>query len=347
MFRKLFVIGAVASASAFAPMLGPSERRSLSRGASDMKMQQVSTLESKARRPAEIAVGMPEPSKIEQLVSLKPNLFRQLDTDNSGTVTVDELKRIFREDMSHKWKEGVVDAEKMNAQIDALFTRADLDGNGELDIGEFERAFNMQTNGELAAGNAFAQTAIKLRLLSPNSPIADGEGSTMVGNKGFDPLGFATSNKTLKAYREAEVKHGRLAMLAALGWPISELMQPWLSRAFGAPDLLAISANGLLKAPSVLNGGLDKINPAFFMAIIIFTSTVESMQVTKIRTDDYVPGDLGFDPLKLYVGASADKKRDFELKELNNGRLAMLAIAGYAAQEFVANAPVAGWGVPE
>jgi len=290
---------------------------------------------------------MPEPSMIEQRVSLKPNLYRQLDTDNSGTVTVDELKQIFREDMSHKWKNGIIDAEEIDAQINTLFTRADLDGNGELDIGEFERAFNMQANGSLAGGNEFAQTAIKLRLLSPNSPVADGQGSTMVGNKGLDPLGFATSMKTLKAYREAELKHGRLAMLAALGWPISELLQPWLSKTFGAPDLLAISANGLLKAPSVLNGGLDKINPAFFMAIIIFTAAIESVQVTKIRTDDYVPGDLGFDPLRLYVGASADKKRDLELKELNNGRLAMLAIAGYAAQEFVANAPVAGWGVAE
>ena len=50
-----------------------------------------------------------------------------------------------------------------------------------------------------------------------------------MGNKGFDPLGFATSLTTLKAYREAELKHGRLAMLAALGWPVSELLQPVLA----------------------------------------------------------------------------------------------------------------------
>lgn len=252
-----------------------------------------------------------------------------------------------REDMSHKWKEGKIDAREMDAQINALFTRADLDGNGELDIGEFERVANMQTNGELAAGNVYAQTAIKMRLLDPNSPVADGEGSTMVGNKGFDPLGFATSAKTLRAYREAELKHGRLAMLAALGWPVSELLQPWLSKAFGAPDLLAISASGLLKAPSVLNGGLDRINPAFFLTIILFSAAMESTQVNKIRSDDYKPGDLGFDPLQVYANESADDKRVWELKELNNGRLAMLAVAGYAAQEFVANAPVAGWGMVE
>ena len=58
------------------------------------------------------------------------------------------------------------------------------------------------------------------------------------------------------------------------------------------------------------------------------------MAINKIRGDDYTPGDLGFDPLNISrsVG-SAEKQRELELKELNNGRLAMLAITGYAVQE--------------
>ena len=39
------------------------------------------------------------------------------------------------------------------------------------------------------------------------------------GDVGFDPLGFASSREQLLYYREAEVKHARLAMLAAAGWP--------------------------------------------------------------------------------------------------------------------------------
>ena len=38
------------------------------------------------------------------------------------------------------------------------------------------------------------------------------------GDVGFDPLNLATSREQLTYYREAEVKHGRLAMLAAAGW---------------------------------------------------------------------------------------------------------------------------------
>jgi hypothetical protein len=37
--------------------------------------------------------------------------------------------------------------------------------------------------------------------------------SDLAGNVGFDPLGFATSRDQLWNYREAEVKHARLAML--------------------------------------------------------------------------------------------------------------------------------------
>ena len=196
----------------------------------DFLHEQASTLESKARRPFDIAALQPEPSSVEKMVSLDPVLFRQLDKDNSGGIDVEELKALFNLDMAHKWAkaERYSPAEQKEA-LERLFTRADLNGDGVLDIGEFERIKNMAENGDEAAGNKWAQAAMKLNLLSRNSPLADGEGAVLVGNKGFDPLGFATSLTTLKAYREAELKHGRLAMLAALGWPVSELLQPVLA----------------------------------------------------------------------------------------------------------------------
>ena len=160
-----------------------------------------------------------------------------------------------------------------------------------------------------------------------------------MGNKGFDPLNLATSTAQLKQYREAELKHGRLAMLAAAGWPVSELFQPMLSQMLGAPDLL--TGNGGSQAPSVLNGGLELISPLFFVAIVVFSATVESVALkTRTMGADYTPGDLGFDPLSLYTGKPERTKRELELKELNNGRLAMLAITYYAAAEFLTKAAV-------
>ena len=47
------------------------------------------------------------------------------------------------------------------------------------------------------------------------------------------------SEKELFAIREAEIKHGRIALLAAVGWPISELYHYTLAKSLGMEDLLA------------------------------------------------------------------------------------------------------------
>ena len=48
--------------------------------------------------------------------------------------------------------------------------------------------------------------------------------------------------------------------------------------------------------------------------------------------EGYIPGDLGFDPLGMKPTNSADYL-SMQAKELNNGRLAMIAVAGMVGQE--------------
>ena len=243
-------------------------------------------------------------------------VFNDIDIDKSGSIDITELN-------SYYGKNNYMEV-------------ADMNNDNMIDYPEFERLVNINKFGKENGGNLFVRNAINWGLLDKDSILADGEASILVGNKGFDPLNCATDIGTLKKYREAEIKHGRLAMLASVGWPLSEIYHPYLSKLANKMDLLSL--NG--KAPSVLNGGLDKINPVFFMAIIVFTATVESVSLHKEYTNDTIPGDLGFDPLKLYVDKDPKTKRDLELKELNNGRLAMLAITYYAISEFLNNMPV-------
>merc|ERR1711918_159836 len=49
---------------------------------------------------------------------------------------------------------------------------------------------------------------------------------------------------------------------------------------------------------------------------------------------DYYPGDIGFDPLNLKPQGAAEFA-EMATKELQHGRLAMIAVAGFFAQELI------------
>merc|ERR1712032_661908 len=59
--------------------------------------------------------------------------------------------------------------------------------------------------------------------------------AAFIGNSGFDPLQLATA-ENLVSLRSAELKHGRLAMLAALGWPAQEYFHPFLDTTTFSPS---------------------------------------------------------------------------------------------------------------
>mmetsp|Transcript_4260 Transcript_4260/g.11615 ORF Transcript_4260/g.11615 Transcript_4260/m.11615 type:complete len:231 (+) Transcript_4260:367-1059(+) len=148
---------------------------------------------------------------------------------------------------------------------------------------------------------------------------------------GFDPLGFSDTKAGLFFMREAEIKHCRLAMLAAASWPIAELFDKPLANLLGQPVIVDATDRN----PSLLNGGLEKISPIYWAAILVAAAAVDLTQINMANTDPtYTPGNLGWDPLGLYPKDEAGKK-SMLAKELRNGRLAMIAITAFAAQEYV------------
>merc|ERR1719311_478992 len=172
----------------------------------------------------------------------------------------------------------------------------------------------------------------------------------IAADAGFDPLSMATSKVQLYDYREAEIKHARLAMLAAAGWPLAELWDTGLAKTFGLRPIIEEN-NGL--APSVLNGGMGMISPVYWVAVLALAAGVEAFSEYKksqakaadsnwMHTGSYVPGNLGFDPLGLYTvfGKNESGKMLMETAEIKNGRLAMLAITVYALEEAILKTPV-------
>jgi hypothetical protein len=140
---------------------------------------------------------------------------------------------------------------------------------------------------------------------------------------GFDPVGF--SNYFPMDYlREAELKHCRMAMLAITGFIVVDLgvrVQP-----------LPESWQGLTAAtahdPMVQYGALGNI--ALFVCILEMVSYIGVSQM--LQGSGREPGYFGFDPMGFLKNKSEAEIRTMKMKELSNGRLAMLAFSGAVTQ---------------
>jgi len=169
----------------------------------------------------------------------------------------------------------------------------------------------------------------------PRPKLLDG---SLPGDVGFDPFGFAGEDKaSLIQMREAEIKHGRLAMLAVVGWPLAELWDKKIAAFLGLSDALTSSGS----SPSLLNGGLEKIDVEYWAIVVALAGIfeLESNGAKKDNGDKYVPGDCNFDPLNLFP---EEKSAQFEMqtKEIKHGRIAMMAILGFTVQEALYRTPV-------
>jgi hypothetical protein len=135
-----------------------------------------------------------------------------------------------------------------------------------------------------------------------------------VETKGFwDPAGY-TKKYDFDKLRLAELKHGRAAMLATVGFIVQEYYR-WPNSA------------GLFQAESPLDALSPENAPALgFAQIFVVAGIIE------IRSKAYpgrVIGDIGFDPLGLSKDGIPE---NYQLAEIKNGRLAMIAVAAFVAQ---------------
>lgn len=161
---------------------------------------------------------------------------------------------------------------------------------------------------------------------------------TLPGDRGFDPFNFASTPSDLLWQRKAEIKHARLAMLGVAGWLSAELLHGPIAQAFNLPTMLASSE----RVPSIMNDGLvHAAFPAFWIGTIALAAVIEFGEIAEENnmSSKLDPADMGFDPLGL--GGSTRKEKFFMKEaELFYGRLGMLAITGFAVQEFFLHSAV-------
>eukprot|EP00608_Synchroma_pusillum_P002286 CAMPEP_0198420886 /NCGR_PEP_ID=MMETSP1452-20131203/1239_1 /TAXON_ID=1181717 /ORGANISM="Synchroma pusillum, Strain CCMP3072" /LENGTH=215 /DNA_ID=CAMNT_0044141067 /DNA_START=53 /DNA_END=700 /DNA_ORIENTATION=+ len=150
---------------------------------------------------------------------------------------------------------------------------------------------------------------------------------SLAGDVGFDPLGLSDVSEVgidLYWFREAELKHGRIAMMAFLGAIFTETFGPLP----GMPTA-GCAVDQFWK--------VYEEKPGAIFAMVIAISILEAISgvaITKGRELGVrAPGDYSFNPARLAL--TKETRAELELKEVKNGRLAMWAAAGMLMQESI------------
>lgn len=174
---------------------------------------------------------------------------------------------------------------------------------------------------------------------------------SMLGDYGFDPLGFSTTpvgpwffkNTRIEGqigdltwYREAELIHGRIAHLAALGF-----VAPGLFGTFPGNEWTGLDAYSFTN-PIDAFGNVPKLA---LLQIFLFMTFLEVRRINIIFEEgpNYQAGDLrigqtGYNPFGLnYTPEEYEEKR---LQELKHCRLAMVGFFGLWAQALASGVSV-------
>ena len=129
------------------------------------------------------------------------------------------------------------------------------------------------------------------------------------------------------------MKHGRLAMLAAVGWPLSEIFNRKFASILHLTPIVDLDG----KAPNPITQ-FDKVHASFWFTALLLGSIIEFCGTFRSfrKIPGYYPGNFGFDPLNLYPEDEDDQKL-MQLAEIKHGRTAMMAVFGYAVEEVTTN----------
>jgi len=194
----------------------------------------------------------------------------------------------------------------------------------------------------LTAALAASATAFAPSSTIRSTTSLSATGFEEVGGKPWDPMGFGTLEDAADTFpnmfpksqflQEAEIKHGRMSMLAWTG--------VWATHVGGCG--LGMHIPGFPEEPDWTKalGAFASEQPAWFGAILLFISIAEGESVghsgdnwRNMSTKE--PGNLGLDPLGLQNNLSEEDQARYKIVELKNGRAAMIAMASLFAFESI------------
>jgi len=149
----------------------------------------------------------------------------------------------------------------------------------------------------------------------------------------FDPIGLAKSDfsgqgdeATIGFLRQAEIKHGRVAMAAFVGY-VAQANGYLFNFGKDFPNLVGVTPENQW----------DSISVDFRLYLIAFVGFLEVLgEISNDKTTHYMRGGKpGTHPLFPSSRRKEEDKRVGRLKEINNGRLAMLGIMGFVSESSI------------
>jgi len=149
------------------------------------------------------------------------------------------------------------------------------------------------------------------------------------GRYEYDPLGFSSNYTELVPwFREAELKHGRIAMLAWVGLVVPDFVRiPGERYSFEACPLT-------IDAHDKLNGAVGvNFQILFWITIVELCCAKKVYEWNSLET----AGDYGFGT--QFLPKDEEGQKQMRLKELKNGRLAMVAFGGAITQAVITRHP--------
>lgn len=175
---------------------------------------------------------------------------------------------------------------------------------------------------------SFLITALLIpKLGKMRAPIAISEEiglSPTLNYEFFDPLALA-NEETFAIYREAELKHGRIAMLAVLGNVIPDMYREQIVPHMNLSNSYKLSFQDV---PCGIKA-LAKVPFFGWFQIFVLIGFLETVIFVQRDVKD-MPGDYGVG----YFGLRDKAKNERSLRsELENGRLAMIAFVGQVFAE--------------
>jgi hypothetical protein len=166
----------------------------------------------------------------------------------------------------------------------------------------------------------------------------------------WDPLGLSTmgSDETVAWFRHAEVKHGRVAMAAFVGWWAVAAGARLPGQLSSGLDFASLPSKGLAawdatpgwgKAQMLLFAGLIELHDELFYSRPGYRGDGKHYLRGGVPGQNMVPG--LFDPLGFNSKRSEEEKARGRDVEIKNGRLAMIGIMGlYAAASIEGSVPL-------